>query len=29
LRCYCKYKNNVDILEKNMEIKYIYEKLLF
>lgn len=29
LRCYCKYKNNVDILEKNMEFKYIYEKLLF
>jgi len=28
LRCYCKIHNNVDILEKNVEVKYIYEKLL-
>lgn len=28
LRCYCKLHNKIDILDKNIEVKYIYEKLL-
>lgn len=28
LRCYCKLHNKIDILDKNVELKYIYEKLL-
>lgn len=29
LRCYYKYKYNVDLLENNIELDYIYKKLLF
>jgi len=29
LRCYCKYKYNVDLLENNVELNYIYKKLLY
>jgi DNA polymerase III epsilon subunit-like protein len=28
LRCYCQLHNKVDILEKNVELKYIFQKIL-
>jgi hypothetical protein len=28
LRCYCKLHNKIDILDKSIVLKYIYEKLL-